>query len=73
MADPSSTVEESGEKHPVRVLLFDSELPENKVPHLKIYGDATSNYDFTVKQRLLAKDAKIPETIQELESSESLY
>jgi hypothetical protein len=70
--DPSSSIEECGDKHPVMVLLFDSESPKNKIRHLKRYKDATSNYDFTVKQRLLAKDAKIPGNIEELESLVSL-
>jgi hypothetical protein len=65
--------EERVDKHPVIVLLFDSESPKNKIRHLKRYKDErTSNYDFTVKQRILAKDAKIPENVEELESSVSL-
>lgn len=69
----SSSIEECGDKHPVIVLLFDSESPKNKISHLKRYKYGTSkNYNFTVKQRLLAKDAKIPENIEEMETSVSL-
>jgi hypothetical protein len=70
--DTSSPEERYSLKNPVIVLLFDSQCPENKMNHLKRYK-ATSNYDFTVKQRLLAKEAKVVKTIDELEDSVSHF
>jgi hypothetical protein len=39
--------------------------------HLKRCKDDISNYDFTVKQRLLAKEAKVVKDIDDLEESVS--
>ena len=70
--DSSSPEERSSLKNAVVSLLFDSQCPENKMNHLKRYK-ATSNYDFTVKQRLLAKEAKVVKTIDELKDSVSHF
>jgi hypothetical protein len=70
--EPDSLMEQTVDKHPVFVILFDSDCDQNKIPHLKRYKGKISNYDFTVKQRLLARDAKVPDNLQDLESSVSL-
>ena len=70
--DSSSTAEESTYKHPIIVIHFDSESPENKRRHLKnkrhhFNGDNISNYHFTTIQRQLAMEAKVANNIEELE------
>jgi hypothetical protein len=69
----SSLGSEFDPKNPVIVLLFNSQSPKNTIRHLKRYKDATSNYDFTVKQRLLAKEAKVVKNIEELENLVSIF
>lgn len=71
--EPSSPAEEFYCKNPVIVIPFDSQSPTNKSHHLKRYKEAKSNYDFTVTQRLLAKEAKIAKNIEELEYLVSLF
>ena len=53
--------------HAVIVILFDSTSPKNKSSQIKRLRGANSNYNFTVKQRLLAAGAETAKNIQELE------
>ncbi len=55
------------EKHTIIILHYDLTLPQNLESPLTRSGDRKACYDFTVKQRMLAKGAKTAESIEELE------
>jgi hypothetical protein len=55
------------EKHTIIILHYCSTLPQNLKSPLRRPGDRKACYDFTVKQRMLAKGAKTAKTIEELE------
>ena len=54
-------------QHVYIVLHYDSLLKKNKLGPLMPTKDPKVSYDFTVKQRLLAEQAKMAETLEELE------
>ena len=57
------------ERHRTFVLRYDSTLKKNVSGPIKNTKDAKATFNFTVKQRRLAKDAKTAGSLNELEES----
>ena len=66
---PSVQEEEYVPEDILIVLLFDSTLSANRMPPWGRSQNTEENYDFTVRQCKLAKEAKTVHTLMELENA----